>query len=149
MIATGFLQIDNIQRIHIVGWSSHTVPVQLLLIAFGGALGSVCRYGLSTMIQRLSSPFFPYGTFVVNVLGCLVFGIIIGAARQRFVLGPSERAFLLIGVLGGFTTFSTFSYETFALLQGGEFVRAFINVAGQVVCGLVALWAGYVMIAAL
>jgi CrcB protein len=123
--------------------------VQLLLIAFGGALGSVCRYGLSTMIQRLSSPFFPYGTFVVNVLGCLVFGIIIGAARQRFVLGPSERAFLLIGVLGGFTTFSTFSYETFALLQGGEFVRAFINVAGQVVCGLVALWAGYVMIAAL
>ena len=123
--------------------------MQLLLIAFGGALGSVCRYGLSTMIQRLSSPFFPYGTFVVNVLGCLVFGIIIGAARQRFVLGPSERAFLLIGVLGGFTTFSTFSYETFALLQGGEFVRAFINVAGQVVCGLVALWAGYVMIAAL
>ena len=83
---------------------------------------------------------------MVNVLGCLVFGVIMGAARQRFVLGPSERAFLSIGILGGFTTFSTFTYETFALLQDGEFVRAFMNAAGQVTCGLVALWAGYVMV---
>lgn len=119
--------------------------MQLLLIALGGALGSVCRYGLSTVVQRLSSPFFPYGTFVVNVLGCLVFGVIMGAARQRFVLGPPERAFLLIGILGGFTTFSTFTYETFALLQDGEFGRALLNAGGQVVCGLVALWAGYVV----
>lgn len=119
--------------------------MQLLLIALGGALGSVCRYGLSTLVQRLSSPFFPYGTFVVNVLGCLVFGVIMGAARQRFVLGPPERAFLLIGILGGFTTFSTFTYETFALLQDGEFGRALLNAGGQVVCGLVALWAGYVV----
>jgi len=85
----------------------------------------------------------------VNVLGCLAFGVIMGAARQRFVLGPSERAFLLIGVLGGFTTFSTFTYETFALLQDGEIVRALVNTGGQVVCGLVALWAGYVMVGAL
>jgi fluoride exporter len=123
--------------------------VQLILIALGGALGSLCRYGLSTTVQRFSSPFFPYGTFVVNVLGCLVFGIIIAAARQRFVLGPSERAFLLIGILGGFTTFSTFTYETFALLQDGEFVRALANAGGQLICGLVALWAGYVLVAAL
>jgi fluoride exporter len=123
--------------------------VQLILIALGGALGSLCRYGLSTTVQRFSSPFFPYGTFVVNVLGCLVFGILIGAARQRFVLGPSERAFLLIGILGGFTTFSTFTYETFALLQDGEFVRALANAGGQLICGLVALWAGYVLVAAL
>jgi fluoride exporter len=123
--------------------------VQLILIALGGALGSLCRYGLSTTVQRFSSPFFPYGTFVVNVLGCLVFGIIIGAARQRFVLGPSERAFLLIGILGGFTTFSTFTYETFALLQDGEFFRALANAGGQLICGLVALWAGYGLVAAL
>jgi fluoride exporter len=123
--------------------------VQVILIAVGGALGSVCRYLLATAVQRYSSPFFPYGTFVVNVLGCLIFGVIMGAARQRFVLGPSERAFLLIGVLGGFTTFSTFTYETFALLQDGECVRAFANAAGQVVCGLVALWAGYAAVAAL
>jgi fluoride exporter len=123
--------------------------VQLLLIALGGALGSVCRYGLATLVQRLSSPFFPYGTFAVNVAGCLVFGIIVGAARERFVLGPPERAFLLIGILGGFTTFSTFTYETFTLLQDGQLVRAFANVAGQVVCGLAALWLGYAAVAAL
>lgn len=123
--------------------------MQLLLIALGGAIGSVCRYGLSTIVQRSTSPFFPYGTFTVNVLGCLVFGIIMGAARERFVLGPSERAFLLIGILGGFTTFSTFGYETFALLQDGEFVRAAANAIGQVVFGLVALWAGYTIVAAL
>ena len=117
--------------------------MQVILIAVGGALGSVCRYLLATAVQRYSSPFFPYGTFVVNVLGCLVFGVIMGAARQRFVLGPSERAFLLIGILGGFTTFSTFTYETLALLQDGEFVRAFTNVGGQIIVGLVALWAGY------
>jgi CrcB protein len=101
------------------------------------------------MVQRATSPFFPYGTFVVNVTGCLVFGIIMGAARQRFVLGPSARAFLLIGILGGFTTFSTFTYETFALLQDGQLIRALVNAGGQVVCGLAALWAGYVMVAAL
>ena len=101
------------------------------------------------MVQRATSPFFPYGTFVVNVVGCLVFGLIMGAERQRFVLGPSERAFLLIGILGGFTTFSTFTYETFALLQDGQLARALVNAGGQVVCGLVALWAGYVMVAAL
>ncbi len=123
--------------------------MQVLLIAAGGALGSVCRYLLATVVQRYSSPFFPYGTFVVNVLGCLVFGVLMGAARQRFVLGPSERAFLLIGILGGFTTFSTFTYETFAMLQDGELVRAFANAAGQLVCGLVALWAGYAAVAAL
>jgi CrcB protein len=123
--------------------------VQLILIALGGALGSVCRYGLSTAVQRFSSPFFPYGTFVVNVAGSLVFGVIIGAARQRFVLGPSERAFLLIGILGGFTTFSTFTYETFALLQDGQLVRAIVNAAGQTLIGLVALWAGYAAVASL
>jgi len=124
------------------------VPVQLILIAVGGALGSVCRYGLSTVVDRFSGSIFPYGTFAVNVAGCLVFGAIMGAARHRFVLGPSERAFLLIGILGGFTTFSTFTYETFALIQAGHLVRALTNAGGQLVCGLVALWAGYVIVAA-
>jgi CrcB protein len=149
MATRQFVGIDNPQRIHIVDRCSHTVSVQLILIALGGALGSVCRYGLSTVVQRLTSPFFPYGTFAVNVAGCLVFGVIMGAARERFVLGPSARAFLLIGILGGFTTFSTFTYETFALLQDGETVRALTNALGQLVCGLVALWAGYALVAAL
>lgn len=123
--------------------------MQLILIALGGAIGSICRYGLSTLVQRQTTPFFPYGTFVVNVLGCLMFGVIVGAARQRFVLGPNERAFLLIGILGGFTTFSTFTYETFALLQDGEILRAVLNSIGQLLCGIAALWIGYAAIAAL
>jgi len=102
---------------------------------------------LSTAVQQLSSDLFPYGTFVVNVSGCLAFGLIIGAAQQRFVLGPPERAFLLIGILGGFTTFSAFTYETFVLLQDGQFARALVNAGGQLVCGLVALWAGYAFVA--
>jgi fluoride exporter len=121
----------------------------MILIAVGGALGSVCRYGLSLAVQRLSSPTFPYGTFVVNVVGCLLFGMIVGAARHRLALGPAERAFLLVGILGGFTTFSTFAYETFALVQNGELVRAFLNAAGQLLGGLTALWAGYVIASAL
>ena len=142
-------RFDNLQRIHIVGGSSHTVAVQLILIALGGALGSVGRYGLTVAVQRLSPASFPYGTFVVNVVGCLVFGIILGAARHRLRARTGRRAFLLIGVLGGFTTFSTFAYDTFALLQAGELVRAGANATGQVLCGLVALWVGYIAAAAL
>ena len=108
-----------------------------------------CRYALSPRFLNFSLRSFPYGTFVVNVGGCLAFGIIMGAARERFVLGPPARAFLLIGILGGFTTFSTFTYETFALLQDGQLLRALVNAIGQLVCGLAALWFGYAVIAAL
>jgi len=125
------------------------MPVNVILIALGGALGSVCRYALSAGVQRVTSPLFPYGTFVVNVAGCLAFGVIIGAARDRMFLGPPARAFLLVGILGGFTTFSTFTYETFVLLQAGEVVPAFVNAAGQLLCGLAALWLGYAVVAAL
>ena len=85
----------------------------------------------------------------MNVLGCLVFGMLIGAARHRFVLGPAERRFLFIGVLGGFTTFSTFTYDMFALLQAGELIRAAMNAAGQLLGGVTAIWAGYVIASAL
>ena len=89
------------------------------------------------MVQRASSSFFPYGTFVVNLAGCLVFGIIMGAARQRFVLGPSERAFLLIGILGGFTTFSAFGLDTLNLAQQGHHARATVYVLASVVGAIV------------
>src|SRR4051812_36715875 len=142
-------RLANLQRIHIVPACSHTVAVQVILIALGGALGSVCRYGLTIAVQRLSPPTFPYGTFVVNVLGCLVFGMLVGAARHRIVLGQAERAFLFVGVLGGFTTFSTFAYDVFALLQTGELFRAAMNAAGQLLGGVTAIWAGYVIASAL
>lgn len=119
--------------------------MNLLLIASGGALGSVLRHLLSVLVLRASGSLFPSGTFVVNLVGCIAFGVIIGAAQQRFVLTPDVRAFLLIGLLGGFTTFSSYAYESFALMQDGQFLTGGINIVGQVVAGLVGLWAGYVI----
>jgi CrcB protein len=119
--------------------------VNLLLIAIGGALGSVARYLLSTFVMRASGTLFPLGTFVVNFVGCVVFGAIVGAAQQRLVLSADARAFLLIGILGGFTTFSSYAFESVALLRDGQLFAASINIVGQVVAGLAGLWSGYLM----
>jgi CrcB protein len=80
---------------------------------------------------------------VVNVVGCLVFGLIAGAAQERVVLGPEARAFLLAGVLGGFTTFSSYMNESFVLVREGQFGWAALNLGGQVVVGFIGFWAGY------
>lgn len=119
--------------------------MHFVLIALGGSIGAVARYGLAGLVQRFTGPAFPFGTFTVNMVGCLLFGILIGLDEQRVALGPQARAFLLIGVLGGFTTFSSFTYDTFQLLRDGEAASAFANTAGQAVIGLVALWTGFVV----
>src|SRR4030095_7482433 len=105
--------------------------MQLVAIGVGGAIGALARYLLGGAVHRLVPGFFPYGTFVVTLLGCVLFGSIVGPAERRFVIGPMGRAFLLIGVLGGFTTFSSFTYETFELIRSGQLGPAAINVAGQ------------------
>ena len=105
--------------------------MNLLLIAIGGALGSVARYLLSTLVLRATGTLFPLGTFVVNAIGCFAFGLIAGAADQRLALSPEARAFLLIGILGGFTTFSSYAYESFALVRDGQVFWATINLAAQ------------------
>lgn len=120
--------------------------VNILLIAAGGALGSVARYLLSSLVHRAVPPLFPFGTFAVNAVGCLVFGVLVALAQQRFVLGPEARAFLLIGLLGGFTTFSTFAFESFELLRDGQFFLAALNLAGQVLAGVIGIWAGFVLV---
>jgi len=117
----------------------------LVLIAVGGAVGSVARYLFSTAVLRATGSLFPIGTFAVNVVGCFVFGAIAGAAEQRVQLTPELRLFLLVGVLGGFTTFSSYAFESFALIRDGQFAAAAVNVVGQVLAGLVGLWAGYVI----
>lgn len=118
--------------------------LRYLLVATGGAIGSVARYALDGLVLRLASPYFPSGTFVVNVAGCLAFGLILGLADGRLVpLTPRGRLFVLIGLLGGFTTFSTFTFETFQLVRDGEYARAALNAAGQVFVGYLAMWAGY------
>jgi len=119
--------------------------VNLLLIAIGGAIGSVARYLVSSAVLRASESLFPGGTFVVNAVGCFAFGLIAGAAEQRIALPPETRAFMLIGILGGFTTFSSFAFESFALIRDGQFLWASINVVGQVVIGLAGVAAGFAM----
>lgn len=119
--------------------------LNIFLIAIGGALGSVARYLLSTFVLRATGTLFPLGTFVVNVIGCLVFGAIAGAASQRVQLAPAMRLFLLTGILGGFTTFSSYAFESFTLVRDGQFLWASLNVAGQVIAGLAGMWAGYVI----
>ena len=119
--------------------------MRVLLVALGGALGSVARYTLGGFVHRYTPPTFPYGTFVVNVTGCLAFGLVAGLVEERSVFGPTARTFLLIGVLGGFTTFSSYTFETFGLLRDVEIGRAIVNAAGQVMAGVLALWIGYVI----
>ncbi|MES1254788.1 MAG: fluoride efflux transporter CrcB [Acidobacteriota bacterium] len=117
--------------------------MNLFLVAIGGALGSMSRYVLSALVLRATGWLFPAGTFVVNILGCAIFGAIIGAAEQRIVLSTEARALLLSGVLGGFTTFSSYTFESFVLLRDGQWLAAVGNIVGQVVVGLAGFWAAY------
>ena len=119
--------------------------MNLIAIAIGGAIGAVARYALSMLVLRVSGTLFPLGTFVVNVAGCLVFGAIAGASAERVQIPPAMRLFLLTGILGGFTTFSSYAFESFSLLRDGQFFAASVNIVGQVVAGLVGLCAGYVI----
>jgi fluoride exporter len=117
--------------------------LNLLAIAIGGALGSMARYLLTGLVVRASGPMFPLGTFVVNVIGCFAFGALAGAASSRLSLSPEVRLFWFTGILGGFTTFSSYAFESFALVREGHFLAAGLNIAGQVVIGLLALAGGY------
>lgn len=117
---------------------------QPLIVGAGGFFGAMLRYGLSGVVQRLA-PFatFPLGTLTVNVAGSLLIGVIAGLVEFRQVLGPEARLFLMIGLLGGFTTFSSFAYETLALGQDGEYLLASLNALASVALCLVAVWLGY------
>jgi fluoride exporter len=119
--------------------------VNLFLIAIGGAFGSMARYLLSSTIARVLPAAFPFGTLMVNVLGCMLFGLIVGSTRVAWLTTPEARSLLLVGVLGGFTTFSTFAYDSVLLLRSGHTVPAMLNVAGQIAIGMAALWGGYVL----
>jgi len=115
----------------------------LLLVAAGGALGSAARYKLAGLITHHTvTAAFPFGTFAVNVLGCLVAGLLIGVAEHYAILTAETRLLVFTGFLGGFTTFSAFGVETVALLQRGQLGMAGAYVGSSVLCGLLALWAG-------
>lgn len=121
-----------------------TALINAAIVGSGGFIGAVCRYGLSGLVQRYAGlTTFPWGTLVVNMAGCLAIGVTVGMMDSRQLFGPEFRLFALIGLLGGFTTYSTFGYETFALLRDAEYMRALFNVGIQVVLGLVLVWTGY------
>ena len=116
----------------------------VILVGSGGFLGSVLRYLVGQWVLGLSgNSSFPYGTLVVNVLGCLAIGILNGVAETRGLFNPEIRGLIFIGLLGGFTTFSSFSYETLALAREGQVLPAFLNVLLQMGLCLGAVWAGY------
>jgi CrcB protein len=118
---------------------------QVIAIAAGGALGSVLRYGLSNWVYSLAGRGFPYGTLVVNVLGSLAMGILFVLMVERMGTSAVWRAGLLIGVLGGFTTFSTFSIETFNLIEQGAMAKAAANMLASLILCVCATWFGVML----
>lgn len=121
------------------------VPLNYLVIFLGAGAGGVCRYLMGTAVQRLANGWiFPIGTFAVNMLGCFVIGLLAQLAEARGAFALEWRLFLFVGVLGGFTTFSSFGLETYQLLRDGQYLLAAGNAAGQVIAGLMLVWLGYV-----
>jgi CrcB protein len=116
--------------------------MQVLAIAAGGALGALLRFWMSNGIYGLLGRNFPYGTLAVNVLGSLLMGFLYVLLIDKLALGPQWRAALLIGLLGAFTTFSTFSMETVNLVEAGEVFKALLNVLLSVSLCLFATWFG-------
>lgn len=117
--------------------------LKLTLVFLGSGFGGLCRYVLSGLVQKLADGAFPLGTLAVNVLGCLVMGFLTAGFSGRLLIREEYRIALLVGVLGGFTTFSSFGIETFALLNDGQYLRGTANITLSVVIGLTAAWFGF------
>jgi len=116
---------------------------KVILIAVGGGAGAVARYLCAAWGQSLTYSVFPVGTLLVNVLGCLCIGLIAGGLAHPASIGEPYRLVLMVGFLGGFTTFSAFGWETFSLLNDGQFRLAILNVVATNTLGLMAVWLGY------
>ncbi len=114
----------------------------LLMIAMAGALGALCRYGL---VNLMGGRTFPWGTFVVNVLGSLAMGVLYVLVLEKAVLSPDMKPLLMTGFLGAFTTFSAFSLESWMLMDRGEPILAFAYILGSVILSLMALCVGILL----
>lgn len=117
----------------------------LAAVAVGGAIGASLRWALGTWIVERTGAGFPWSTFVINVGGAFLIGVLMALSLERGVLTGDWRLFLGTGVLGGFTTFSTLSYESIALMQDGLWAAGFANMFGSGVAGLLAAWLGLVV----
>ncbi len=118
--------------------------INAVLVGIGGFIGVISRYALNGVIhRRVPQMTFPVGTLAINLLGCLFIGVVAGFTESKQLFSPDFRRFALIGLLGGFTTYSAFAYETFTMIQEAEYLRAFSNAGVHVVLGLVLVWVGY------
>jgi CrcB protein len=116
-----------------------------LLIAIGGALGSIARYLVGSTVSNRMGTRFPYGTFVINLTACLIIGFFLAAVERRTEVNPALRFLIPIGFVGAYSTFSTFEWETFVHLQTGDFLIAALYVSLSILLGLLAVWAGVVV----
>lgn len=115
---------------------------KILIIGLGGGIGSVVRYLVSQWTVQRWGGTFPYGTLLVNVVGCLVIGFFMFLITERLIVHPYWRLLISVGFLGGLTTFSSFSYETLRLLQDAEYLLAMANVLTNCIVGFIATWLG-------
>lgn len=118
---------------------------QLFWVGIGSFLGGVFRYMTSLLLSQKVTTGFPYATFSVNLIGCLLIGLIYGLFDKN-IINNDWRLFLATGICGGFTTFSAFSYESLELIKGGNLLTAVIYVASSIVCGLLLTYVGYQLV---
>ena len=118
---------------------------ELVLLAIAGAVGTLARYWLGGFVQRIAGESFPWGTLVVNVLGCLLFGFVWPLAGERMLISGQTRMIILVGFMGAFTTFSTFAFETEDFLADAEWLRGLGNIALQNILGIAAVGLGFVI----
>jgi fluoride exporter len=122
-----------------------SIMVRLFLIGLAGFVGTLGRYWLSGIVARRYGETFPFGTLAVNLIGCFLVGLLFYVMQERFLVDQNVRTIILIGLLGGFTTFSSLGLQTFTLLQDGEFGLAAANLGVSNLIGLFMVWAGYTL----
>jgi CrcB protein len=118
------------------------MPQKYLVLSLAGAAGTLARFWVGGFVQRLSGEAFPFGNFLVNLSGCLLFGLIYALVENRSGLPGELRLYVLTGFMGAYTTFSTYMFESVALLQHGQWLAASANLFGQTVLGIVCIMAG-------
>ena len=118
----------------------------ILLVGAGGFIGSVLRYLINVFVEKVMHSTFPLGTFIANVLGCLIIGLVFGIAEKGNLMNAEWRLFLTVGFCGGFTTFSAFAYNNLNLLKDNSWSYLFVNIGGSLVVGILAVYLGIILV---